>query len=254
MIIYGLKCPILNEYRYIGQTSRSLKERLFNHVSRALQEKKIYSHKERWIRQLNNLDKLKELKIEIIEDNIKTAEQLDEREIYWIDFYKKSLKDKLTNCAKGGGDYLRFSVKGKNHPCFGKKRPEEERKRFSEARKGEGNPNFGNHFKVTEETKSKISNSLRNSEKFKKSKESPVYKEKLSNFFSQGRELCLLNDKLEVVRKYKNSTELAKEFNCTRGNIKNARRHKRQIGRFVGEKFWVVFTKDLEMFLKEKGT
>lgn len=90
--IYLLKCPITQEVRYVGKTIKSLNRRLSDHLWA-----KNKSHKTSWIISLTkqNLKPLIEL-IEIVEETV-----WQEREIYWIKFYK-DLGANLCNHTIGG--------------------------------------------------------------------------------------------------------------------------------------------------------
>ena len=81
--------------------------------------------------------------------------KLDEKEIYWIDFYK--------SCEMG----YNISTGGKNYDNYGKTHSDETLKKLSEMNKGEKNRFYGKHH--SDETKRKISESLKTSEKFQKS-------------------------------------------------------------------------------------
>lgn len=93
--IYCLKDPINNEIRYIGKTT-NLKRRMSQHI----QDVKSNTHNKRrvinWINSLLN-KKLKP-KMEVIE--ICNKENWQEREIYWIAFYKNIFV--LCNHHEGG--------------------------------------------------------------------------------------------------------------------------------------------------------
>lgn len=84
--------------RYVGQTKRSLKERLQDHISTALYKKDgIRARKNKWIRdRIQNGDKIL---INLIEDNIQTFEEIIAKEIFYI---KKYENNDLTNGNKGG--------------------------------------------------------------------------------------------------------------------------------------------------------
>lgn len=89
--IYKLIDPISNEIRYIGKTG-NLKNRFTSHLSNS---KKLKSKLANWIKSLakKNLIPI----MEVIE--ISSLEKWEEREIYWISYYKN---DKLCNIHIGG--------------------------------------------------------------------------------------------------------------------------------------------------------
>jgi hypothetical protein len=114
---------------------------------------------------------------EIIEDNIKTTDLLDEREKYWINFYDSTNLEIGYNIAKGGsiGNYKyirdekwksKMSIAmtgrfdGEKNPFFGKHHTEETKEKIRQNRRnytGENHPRYGSH--LTDETKNKISES-----------------------------------------------------------------------------------------------
>ena len=91
--IYSLKDPITNQVRYVGKTG-NLKNRFINHKNSSNN-----SHVSRWIRTLLKQDLLPI--IEVIEECDKTS--WEEREIYWIAYYKNLYPD-LCNIRKGGNE------------------------------------------------------------------------------------------------------------------------------------------------------
>lgn len=96
MIIYKLTCPETNEVKYIGQT-KNMVQRLNCHLYSI---KTQNNKKDKWVRYLKE-KKLKPLidSIEICEDNI-----ADERECFWIEFYK----DTILNTQTGGKTNFHF--------------------------------------------------------------------------------------------------------------------------------------------------
>lgn len=90
--IYQLKHPITLEIRYVGKTIESLNKRLEKHIYNRMNNSKV----NKWCKKLKDLG-LKPL-IELIE--VCSEENWQEREIYWIAFYKK--EGNLLNIALGG--------------------------------------------------------------------------------------------------------------------------------------------------------
>lgn len=88
--IYGLKCPLSNKIRYVGK-SVNPQQRFKNHIN---YEIKSDTHKARWLNKLIKQGLLPELII--IEGTI--IMQWEEREKYWIAYYKND----LTNETIGG--------------------------------------------------------------------------------------------------------------------------------------------------------
>lgn len=91
--IYALSTEIdKDNYRYIGVTSRTLKQRLYQHKYSARKKNpNLPVHK--WIKKYNG-----KILITLIENCFEN--NWAEREQYWISFYKT--KFKLTNISKGG--------------------------------------------------------------------------------------------------------------------------------------------------------
>ena len=90
--IYTLSDPITDEVRYIGQTKKSLDERLRNHL-----KSKGKTHRHNWINSL--IKKGVKPKIELIETV--DRDKVSETEIFWISMFK-SWGFKLCNLTEGG--------------------------------------------------------------------------------------------------------------------------------------------------------
>lgn len=95
--IYALLDPNTNEIRYIGQTKKSLEERCKNHFKDRKQNKNKNNYTANWISKLYEEFKLKPL-IKLIEENISSDEELNNKELFWINFYFKQ-GCKLTNTS-----------------------------------------------------------------------------------------------------------------------------------------------------------
>lgn len=94
--IYGLSSNEDNVIRYIGQTKNSIKNRLNEHKCDAL-TRKLKSHKCNWIRKIYKNGFI--LQIDLIEET--DEKHWQEREIYWIQEYRKR-NNKLLNQLDGG--------------------------------------------------------------------------------------------------------------------------------------------------------
>lgn len=81
MIIYKATC-LINKKNYIGQTSQTLQQRINQHNYKAFNTKDN-SHFHNAIRKYG----IENFKYEIIESNIKTQEELNAREKYWIQYF-----------------------------------------------------------------------------------------------------------------------------------------------------------------------
>ena len=91
--IYGLRCPVTQEIKYVGKTICSLEKRFNDHLSEALRTTEKLTYKHKWLQKLNSQN-LKPT-IELIE--ICTNDNWQEREIFWIAKYQN-----LTNSTPGG--------------------------------------------------------------------------------------------------------------------------------------------------------
>lgn len=143
---------LLNGKIYIGQTVRSLEERVQEHM----RHKKSVFDKALAKYGIDNFE------IAII-DNAETIDELNEKEAYWIKYYN-SFSENGYNMCEGGGNTKGYHHKdiskkamsekkkvayiGEGNPFYGKYHSEATRKRFSETRKGR---------KLTEEWKIHIS-------------------------------------------------------------------------------------------------
>jgi group I intron endonuclease len=101
--IYTLTDPITNEIRYVGKTN-NLVRRLNAHIKRSKTNK---YHSARWINSL--IDKGFKPVISIIEEC--TEKNWEEREIYWIGYYRELFD--LTNVLDGGGHTATYGRLGK---------------------------------------------------------------------------------------------------------------------------------------------
>lgn len=112
--IYALLDPITNVIRYIGQTRGTIENRKELHWRDRNQKKNINNHKANWIRKLYRENKLKPNVI-LIEKLIDTSDEvLNNREKYWIEFYRKEGID-LTNTS--GNDYFKSNRSNLNKYC-----------------------------------------------------------------------------------------------------------------------------------------
>lgn len=123
--IYTLEHPITKEVRYVGKTSKRLKDRYWNHISCFYNN----SYKDNWIKSLLNQGLRPVIKeLDICEDDGNALET------YWIAQFR-AWGFKLTNLTDGG------------EGTVGIKRSEEYTKRMSEIHKGKV---------LSEETREKI--------------------------------------------------------------------------------------------------
>lgn len=98
-VIYGLKLSGTEEYRYIGQTTRKVKIRLYQHDKYAWRtDIKRDTPIRAWMRKHQG-----NISVGVIEE-IPEGEValLNEREIYWISYYRKANEGRMLNVAEGG--------------------------------------------------------------------------------------------------------------------------------------------------------
>ena len=137
--IYKIICPITKEVRYIGKTI-NLQRRIYQHTCKSGRLKN--RHLSNWINKLYKEFKLKPV-FKIVE--IVNKNNWQEREIFWINFYRT--QNKLCNHTNGG------------EGCHGRKMSEELKKKISKTHKGKKkNYKCVGGVKVhKEETKKRIS-------------------------------------------------------------------------------------------------
>ncbi len=161
-----------NNKCYIGQTIRFLEVRWNEHIRKSKLKKLEKIH---FYAALKKYD-INVWKCEILEDNINTEELLNEREKYWITFYK-SFEDGY-NRTSGGQKYYRRKL--------GFKHSEEAKEKMKHRKVGKGNPMFGipapnRGKKHSIETIKKLKVPKKNKENYKCK---PEIKEHLSKLFS----------------------------------------------------------------------
>jgi group I intron endonuclease len=218
--IYKLIDPISNEIRYIGLTFNELKQRLSSHMSEPGK-----SHKCNWINKLKK-DGLKPI-IESIEENISSYDEVCEREIYYIEYFK-SIGCDLTNMASGGN---------KN-----KKMSDETRLKMSESAK---NKNF--KLVLTDEMKLNLSNKAK--ERFlndnererlrisnKRYEDSKTDEQKLNDILIQKESIMVFKYDIDMnlLSSYPSINNAAKLNDICATNISKCIKHKvRMVGGFV---------------------
>lgn len=248
--IYGLICPKTNNIRYVGQCYYSIIKRIKRHIKDVINKKGKLTKKESWIKSLIFDKTIKNLTYIIIEEC--KISKLDEREIYWISFYRSKFGKKIITNTTDGGQKNRI-LSGENHPNFGKHLSEKTKLKIGKANKGVNNGMFGKKYKMTKKTKEKISSQLKNSNVFRKSRKSIKYRNKISDIQSIGKTVLLINKTTnEIYGTYKNCKELSKYLECTYGNIKNARKNKTPIGKRIKKlnaEYYVILETD---FINQK--
>jgi hypothetical protein len=141
-IIYGLIDPVTKQLRYIGQS--------FNGLQRAKCHMSDYAHgtnhhKRNWINKLKSLNLVYE--IEILE-TVKTREELDEAEIFYIAYFK-SIGCDLLNATAGGSGLWRPNLEVKQKMSAWQKgipKSEEVKKKIAATLTGRVSTNKGRHL------------------------------------------------------------------------------------------------------------
>ena len=138
MIIYKVTNKINNKI-YIGQTIRTLEERIKEHTRK--RNSSLYK--------AFNKYGIENFEIEII-DKCDTTEELNKKEIYWIKYYD-CLVPKGYNLCEGGGQTNGYQHReeskikmsnnrgryyGENNPFYGKTHTLEQKQKWSKERKG----------------------------------------------------------------------------------------------------------------------
>lgn len=137
MLIYLITNTINNKV-YVGQTTHTLKERMWNY-------KKEYNYplsKDRPILRAMRKYGFENFSFSILEDDIQIQEELDEKERYYINKYHSLTIQNGYNVELGGNG------RGKHS--------EEVKKKISEAQKGEKNHMFGKTGKLNGASKAII--------------------------------------------------------------------------------------------------
>ena len=125
---------------------------------------------------------------------------MDNAEEYCIGFKYYTLKHTNRGYNVSSGSDVSNSRAGKT-----KEELEEWKKKISQARKGENNPNYGKH--LSEETKKKISKTM-------KGENAPWYGKHLSDEHRKKISKTMKGKHLRKVRAYTDSGSLDKIFNC----------------------------------------
>lgn len=130
---------LLNGMRYIGQHSSKVFDKYYYGSGKLIKEALAEFGSDNF-------------KCEVIEW-CKSYEELNKREIYWIDFYKADSRTDFYNLAYGGSN-SKYALRGENHPFFNKRHKSESLDKMSKLKQGKNNPMYGKH--QSEETKRKI--------------------------------------------------------------------------------------------------
>lgn len=107
MIIYKITNEI-NDKIYIGQTTQSLNDRIKNYWDEV-----VYSKTSRPIIEAMRKYGYNKFHFEIVEDNINSKEELDQKEIYYIKFFHSLTKENGYNIENGGNSVGKHSEETK---------------------------------------------------------------------------------------------------------------------------------------------
>jgi hypothetical protein len=154
--IYGLKLKDSNDIRYIGLTKQSLHNRLIGHKSTT---SKRNTKNGNWINKHKD-----NIEIILIEESLVNLQDANEREIYWINYYKE-LGNDLTNGTLGG-DGVNPTEESRNkmsESAKGRKHSYETKKLISEI--------LRNREPISDETRNKMSESAKGREHTYETKE-----------------------------------------------------------------------------------
>lgn len=217
--IYKLIDPISNDIRYIGLTFNTLKSRLSSHLSEPGN-----SHKCNWIKKLKS-EGLKPI-IESVESDILSYDEVCDREIYYINYYREIGCD-LTNMASGGNKNkkmsyetrLKMSISAKNKN-FKLVQTDEAKLHLSKKAKERFN-------KDSEREKLRISN--------KRYEDSKTEEQKLNDILIQNsKEVYKYDINMNLIEKYPSINNAAKLNNIAHVNISKCTKHKLvMVGGFV---------------------
>jgi len=211
MLIYLIE-NLIDHKIYIGQTVRTLKKRMYDHKSSA--KKKILTNL--YLYRATNKYGWDNFKVMVLDGFIKTQEELDKLECWWIKIFQSINPDIGYNLSNGGNGpgkctnetkkKISNATKGAKNPFFGKKHTKESLIKIKEASTGENHPNFGKH--LSEETRNKIG--IANSNfNFEKEKELEIFQEYLAGNTSQRKlakkYMCEKTTIRNIINKYKDT-------------------------------------------------
>lgn len=158
--IYGIRLSGSTEYRYVGLTEMTVKRRFARHRAEACSGRRTPFYD--WLRR----EYASEISVDVLEEVRTSREELGLAETRWID-QRRSLGDRLLNLTDGGlgpkgvvwTDEQREAARirstgrpgvpryGEENPFYGRAHTEEQRARWSQARRGQNagaaSPNFG---------------------------------------------------------------------------------------------------------------
>ena len=201
----------INNMCYIGQTRRSLKERLNHHKNEHRRGTPFYHAIKKYGWENFTVNIIEECEIE----------QLNEREIYWI-AEKKTLYPDGYNLTIGGNQcgHHQLTREKISRQRTGMKFSESHKESMRRARLG---------TKASEETKRKMSIAL----KGKRHKEETKIKLKYSQ--PHRREVGMFDSDGNLIQKYDSIKEAARELSCNCGHVSECCNGKRKMKSKLGD-------------------
>lgn len=250
-IIYCLKDPESLKVRYIGQTIQNLRLRLKQHL---WYSKKQSNHLGHWLNNLNNVPIIEEI------DRCHYSE-LNERELYWIDYYKdNNLVNSMTRgCISGHHTHseitkIKIGISSSKRQ-LGRKLSEETKQRMSKSHKG-----LKTGKKLSKETISKILESRKwykisdeTKNKISIANKGRKWTENMISRYIEKKTKQIIVYNIETKEKlYSNTEDLSKLFNVNKSSI-NSRLNK-YYGKIYRNKFILSYQEiELRQILKMIG-
>ena len=152
MIIYQIINTITNDV-YIGKTTQEFHKRINAHKSTARRNKGSYIH-----RTINKYG-IENFKFLILEDNILTEKELNEKEIFYIHKLQPEYNLTLGGDGVSGFKQSKEHIQKRTAPYKGKPLSEETKRKLSLTMKGRISNRKG--VKLSDETRKKMSDSQR---------------------------------------------------------------------------------------------
>ena len=149
----------VNQKLYVGQ-AKDFKRRTKEHKCASLNKNRKYDYNLPLHKSIRK-NGIENFEICILEFDLNDYDEMNEKEIYYIEKFDTLAKNKKGyNVASGGGNANKFAGKteeemkeiskkmsearsGENNPNYGKKPSEETKRKMSEAHSGENHPNYG---------------------------------------------------------------------------------------------------------------
>ena len=181
-------------YGYIYETTNLINGKKYIGQHKGFFDKNYYGSGKIMVKALNKYGK-KAFKVSLIEE-CDTQQILDEREIYWIDYYNADLSHMYYNIAIGGNSIRGF--RGKNNPMFGKHHSEQSKLKMS-INQSKSSWNKGTKGLYSEEYREKISRG--NKGRVKSREECKKISDSLKEYYSNPDNRKLISNKVKEAMK-----------------------------------------------------